>query len=260
MLNALNTAATGMTAQTKQIEVVANNLANADTTSFKKSRADFQDLLYQNVKDPGAATSATTRNPTGVQVGTGVQVVGTSRMYEMGTPRPSQRDLDVMIGGAGFFAVQMPDGNLAYTRDGNFQIGPEGQLQTSSGHNLAPEIAIPQNAQSVQIAEDGTVKAVMGPNEVQELGQIQLATFANPSGLVLIGSNLAMPSPSSGAPAQAAPGDPGVGKLMQRYLESSNVQPTTEMTDMIRAQRVYELNSKVISTSDQMLSTLNQIR
>jgi len=259
MLNALNTAATGMTAQSKQVEVISNNIANADTVSFKKSRAEFQDLLYQNIQAPGAATSATTQNPTGVQVGMGVKLSATSREYSQGAPRPTGRALDMAIRGGGFFSVQRPDGEIAYTRDGSFQLDSGGRIVTNQGLPLIPEIIVPPGTSDLKIGYDGRVTARNGAENV-DLGQVQITGFANPAGLSADGGNLYSPTASSGTPAAASPGDPGMGSIEQNFLESSNVQPVTEMTDLIRAQRVYELNSKVIGSADQMMGTLNQVK
>ncbi|MBS1982544.1 MAG: flagellar basal-body rod protein FlgG [Bdellovibrionales bacterium] len=261
MLNALNAAATGMTAQSKQVEVISNNIANADTVSFKKSRAEFQDLLYHTVKDPGAATSATTANPTGVQIGAGVQLAAVSRENGQGSPRGTNRDLDVMIYGNGYFSVQLPNGEIGFTRDGSFQLSQEGRVETSQGYPVVPEIVIPPNAVAVNISADGRVSVSAGSNkEVQEVGQLQVTNFANPGGLISQGNNVFLQSSSSGAAVPGNPGENGSGSLMQKFLESSNVSPVTEMTDLIRAQRVYELNSKVITSTDQMMSTLNQLK
>lgn len=260
MLRALNTAATGMDAQTKNVETISNNIANADTTSFKKSRVEFQDLLYQNVKDPGAATSATTLNPTGVQFGAGVQVSATAREHTQGSLRSTDRPLDMAIMGDGFFSVQMPNGNLAYTRDGSFNVDGDGRLITSQGLPLQPEITLPPDTQSVNIGQDGIVSVSNAAGENNQVGQIQLSTFVNPSGLQAEGGNLYLVSQGSGNPVPSNPGDQGVGRIQQKYLETSNVKPVTEMTDMVRAQRIYELNSKVITTTDQMMSTLNQLK
>lgn len=259
MMNALNTAATGMQAQSKQVEVISNNIANADTVSFKKSRAEFEDLLYQNVQAPGAATSATTQNPTGVQVGVGVRLAATSREHGQGSFRPTGRPLDMAIGGGGFFSIQKPGGDLAYTRDGSFQLDPTGRIVTSQGYPLVPEIVVPPGASDLNISPDGRV-SVRNGNDVMELGQIQLTSFPNPAGLMAEGGNLFSPSPSSGTPSPGNPGDPGIGTVNSNFLEASNVQPVTEMTDLIRAQRVYELNSKVVGSADQMMATLNQLK
>ena len=260
MLNALNTAATGMTAQAKQVEVISNNLANADTTAFKRGRTEFQDLLYHTHKDPGAATSATTSNPTGVQIGVGVKVVAVSREEEQGSLKGTARDLDVAIGGNGFLAVDRGNGEIVYTRDGSLKMNAEGRLETAEGYAIVPEIVIPPEARAVNITRDGRVSVSLSTNETQEVGQIQLTAFVNPTGLTQIGGNLYGVSTSSGAPQPGTPGENNLGEIHQRFLEGSNVSPVTEMTDLIRAQRVYELNSKVISSTDQMLSTLNQVR
>lgn len=260
MINTLNTAATGMTAQSRQIETVSNNLANADTTSFKKSRTDFQDLLYHNLQAPGAATSATTQNPTGVQIGVGVKVSGNVRDHSDGTLRPTQRDLDVAIEGNGLLAVQKPNGELAYTRDGSLRLGAEGRIETASGYPVVPEIQIPPGSKDVSISFDGRVQVRNEQNQIEEIGQLQLTNFANVSGLMAEGGNLYSATPASGAPIPGTPMDAGYGRVFQGYLEASNVNPTVEMTDMIKAQRMYELNSKVISTADQMMSALTNVR
>jgi flagellar basal-body rod protein FlgG len=261
MINALNAAATGMSAQAKQVETISNNLANADTVSFKKSRAEFQDLLYQSIKEPGTATSATTQHSTGIQIGVGTQVSAVSRDDSDGTLRQTSRPLDFAIQGRGlYFSIQTPNGDIAYTRDGSFQIGPEGRLQTAAGLPVVPEIAVPPNARSIEVAPDGRVLARISATETQELGQFQITSFANPAGLQAAGSNLFLASTASGAPTQVEVGSLNAGRLFQGYLESSNVNAITEMTDLIRAQRTLELNSKVIQSTDQMMSTLNQVR
>jgi flagellar basal-body rod protein FlgG len=260
MLNSLNTAATGMAAQTRQIEVVSNNIANADTTAFKKSRADFQDLLYHNVQAPGAATSATTQNPTGVQIGVGAKVVGTMREHSDGSLRPTQRDLDVAIEGDGFLSVAKPNGELAYTRDGSLRIGAEGRIENAAGYPIQPEMQVPQGTSKLQISFDGRVSSINAAGTIEEIGQLQLTTFANASGLAAEGGNLYSATSASGAPIPGTPTDAGFGRIHQGYVESSNVSPVTEMTDMIRAQRVFELNSKVINTADQMMGAINNIR
>jgi flagellar basal-body rod protein FlgG len=262
MINALNTAATGMAAQAKQIEVISNNVANADTVGFKKSRADFQDLLYQNVKDPGAATSATTQSPTGIQVGLGTQLVGVSRENAQGSLRPTGRPLDLAVGGNGYLAFAKPNGEIGYSRDGNLQLNNEGVVVNAQGFPLTPEVRIPPNSQSITISPDGRVQVRVGNagNDIQDAGQIQLVGFANPSGLRAEGNNLFVETSASGVATPGTPNEGGLGVIQQNYLETSNVQAMTEMTDMIRSQRLYELNSKVVTTSDQMMSTLNQIR
>jgi flagellar basal-body rod protein FlgG len=260
MLNTLNTAATGMTAQSRQIENISNNLANADTTAFKRSRTDFQDLLYHNLQAPGAATSATTQNPTGVQIGVGVRVAGNVRDHSDGTLRPTQRDLDIAIEGNGFLSVQKPNGEIAYTRDGSLRLGPEGRVETVSGYPIVPEMQVPPTAREIQVSFDGRVSVKTETGALEEIGQLQLTNFANTSGLQAEGGNLYNVTPASGAPVPGTPMEPGYGRVFQGYLEASNVNPTVEMTDMIRAQRMYELNSKVISTADQMMNALNNVR
>lgn len=260
MFNALNAAATGMTSQAKQIEVITNNIANTDTVGFKKSRAEFQDLLYRTDKDPGAATSATTQNPTGIQVGAGSQVSAVAREHTDGQPRGTGRDLDVALGGSGFLAIQRPNGEIAYTRDGSLQRNGDGTLVTSQGYPLVPEITIPQTARGVNIAADGRVSFTGEGNEPQEAGQIQLVMFTNPAGLSAEGGNLYTATVSSGAPTPGNPGENGAGMVLQKHLESSNVNPVTELTDLMRAQRAYELSSKALLSSDQMLQTLNALK
>jgi flagellar basal-body rod protein FlgG len=223
MLNALNSAATGMMAQQKQVETISNNLANADTVGFKRSRTDFQDLIYQNQVDPGAATSATTQNPTGVQIGSGAKVAGTARDHSHGAPRVTNRELDVAITGSGFLAYQKPNGEIAYSRDGSLRLGAEGRLENIDGLPLQPEIVVPANTQSIEISPDGRVSVRLASNDVQELGQIQVTTFANPSGLQAMGGNMYEVSPASGAPVPVNPGEQGSGQLMQRFLESPSV-------------------------------------
>jgi flagellar basal-body rod protein FlgG len=260
MLKSLSTAATGMTAQERQLEVISNNLANSATTGFKKSRSEFQDLMYQTHTAPGAATSATTQNPTGIQVGTGAKVVATTKEFEQGSPQVTSRDLDFMVAGDGFFSIQKPNGDVLFTRNGSFKLDNEGRIVTSQGYLLLPEVAVPPGTKSVSISGDGQITAQMATNEVQNIGQVQLTTFINPSGLDSIGESLFAVSPASGEPVPGNPSDPGFGAVQQGMLESSNVSPMEEMTSMIRAQRTYELNSKVIATSDQMLQTLSGLR
>ncbi len=263
MLNSLSAAATGMAGQQEQLNVISNNLANADTTAFKGSRAEFQDLLYQNVKSPGAATSATTQNPTGVQIGAGSKVVGTQREHSQGILKQTERELDVAIEGEGYIAIQKPDGEIAYTRDGSLRMGSTRRLESADGFPVVPEITIPQEASGINITPDGKVQIRVVSNtgiQMQDVGQLQLTVFANNAGLQALGGNLYSVSPASGTPTPIEPGTGGAGRFHQKHLEGSNVNPVQEMTSMIRAQRVYELNSKVISAADQMLGTLGQIR
>lgn len=260
MVGALKTAASGMEAQLSQIDHISNNIANVNTTGYKRSRAEFQDLLYETLQEPGANTSATTQSPLGIQRGMGVRVAGTQRNFEMGAPTHTQRDLDVMIRGEGFFVVQLPNGREAYRRDGTFHKSPSGRIETLEGYPLLPEMTVPSNAKSIQMSEDGAVFAVISEMEKTQIGQIQLATFVNNGGLKAMGKNLYVETPGSGASSIQSPGENGTGQIMQHFLETSNVEVMREMTDMISAQRAYEMNSKVIQTVDQMLQHTVNIR
>jgi len=251
---ALWAAKTGLDAQQTEMAVVSNNLANVNTTGFKQDRAVFEDLLYQNQTQAGADTSQTTQSPSGMSIGTGVQVVATEKDYSQGSLTQTGNPLDVAIQGQGFFQVQMPDGTLAYTRDGTFQTNAQGQLVTSSGYLVQPGITIPQGAQSVTIGSDGTVSVTLaGQSAPTQIGQLQLANFINPPGLQPIGQNLLVQSAASGSPQTGSPGTNGFGTLAQGELESSNVNVVEELVNMIQTQRAYEMNSKAISTVDQML-------
>ncbi len=261
MIKSLTTAATGMQAQQTNMDVVANNLANANTTGFKKSRAEFEDLMYQTVKEPGAQTGANAVSPTGVQVGLGVKTAAVNKNFEQGSTQVTKNPFDIEIEGAGFFPLQMPNGQIAYTRDGAFKKGPDGRLQDKNGNFLQPEIVIPPDASGVEISADGQVAIIQGLNTVpQSVGQIQIVNFVNPAGLKNIGKNLFIPSAASGLPQQAAPGQNGLGTIAQGQLETSNVNVVDEMVNMITAQRSYETNAKVIQASDQMLQAINNLR
>lgn len=261
MLRSLQTAATGMDAQQQQVDTLANNIANVNTTAFKKSRAHFQDLLYQNLRAPGLNSTTGTIVPSGAQVGNGVKLVSVEKMFDEGSVRQTGNDTDLMIKGRGFFRIQQPDGSIAYTRDGSFKRSPDGRLVTAEGMPLVPEIVLPPNATSLSVGMDGVVTAqVPGEFEPRNLGQIQVASFINPAGLNAIGRNLYTASPASGEPQVTNPGQDGSGALGQRELESSNVQIVDEMVQMIMGQRAYELNSKVVKTGDEMLGTTNQMR
>jgi flagellar basal-body rod protein FlgG len=251
---ALWAAKTGLDAQQTEMAVISNNLANVNTTGFKQDRAVFEDLLYQNQTQVGADTSQTTQSPSGLSIGTGVQVVSTEKEYSQGSLTQTGNPLDVAVQGQGFFQVQMPDGTLAYTRDGTFQTNAQGQLVTSSGYLVQPGITIPQGAQSVTIGSDGTVSVTLaGQSAPTQIGQLQLANFINPPGLQPIGQNLLVQSAASGSPQTGSPGTNGFGTLSQGELESSNVNVVEELVNMIQTQRAYEMNSKAISTVDQML-------
>jgi len=251
---------TGMDAQQTQLDVVANNLANVSTTGFKRARVQFEDLLYQNVRQAGANSSQQTQLPTGLQIGTGVKPVATPRMFTQGNLQQSGNQLDVAISGQGFFQVTMPDGTLAYTRDGSFKVDANGQMVTSNGFSVSPAITIPATAQSVTIGQDGTVGiTVAGQAAPTTVGTLQLANFVNPVGLEAKGMNLFTETAASGTPSANTPGTNGLGMLQQGYLETSNVNVVEELVTMIQTQRAYEINSKAIQTSDQMLARLTQM-
>ncbi len=260
MIRSLWIAKTGLDAQQTQLDVITNNLANVSTNGFKKSRAVFEDLLYQTLRQPGAQSSQQTTLPTGLQIGLGTKPVATERIHTQGSLSQTGNALDVAVQGQGFFQVQMPDGTLAYTRDGSFQKDANGQLVTSSGYQLSPPIQIPADAQSVTISRDGQVN-VLRPGQAapQNAGSIQLATFVNPGGLQSQGENLYVETASSGTPTPNTPGANGAGLLSQGYVETSNVNVVEELVSMIQTQRAYEINSKAVSTSDQMLARLTQL-
>ena len=260
MIRSLWIARTGMDAQQMQMDVIANNLANTSTTGFKRSRAVFEDLLYQTLRQPGAQSSQQTQIPAGLQLGTGVKPVSTERIHTQGNLQQTGNALDMAINGAGFFQILMPDGSTSYTRDGSFHKDNQGQMVTASGYPLQPSITIPQNALSVTIGTDGTVSVTQpgSPNAVQ-IGSIQLVSFINPAGLQSTGENLYQETAASGTPTPNTPGTNGLGVLNQNYVETSNVNVAEELVTMIQTQRAYELNSKVISTSDQMLARLTQM-
>ncbi|MBI1861451.1 MAG: flagellar basal-body rod protein FlgG [Deltaproteobacteria bacterium] len=260
MVGALKTAASGMEAQLSQIDHISNNIANVNTTGYKRSRAEFQDLLYETTQEPGANTSALTQSPLGIQRGMGVRVAGTQRNFEMGAPTHTQRDLDMLIRGEGFFVVQLPNGQAAYRRDGTFHKAPSGRVETVEGYPLLPEVTIPPNAKTIQVSEEGAIHAVISEMEKVQIGQVQLATFVNNGGLKAMGKNLYLETAGSGAANLSSPGDGVTGHVMQHFLESSNVEVMREMTDMIAAQRAYEMNSKVIQTVDQMLQHTVNVR
>lgn len=261
MIRSLNTAATGMKAQQTNMDVAANNIANASTTGFKKARAEFEDLMYQTVIEPGAATGANSVSPTGVQVGSGVRTSGVTKDFEQGSTQVTNGAFDVEIKGAGFFPMRMDNGQIAYTRDGAFKKGPDGRLQDKNGNLLQPEIAVPPNASGVEISGSGMVQVILeNQTQPQNIGQIQLVGFVNPAGLKSLGGNLFVPTNASGLPQQALPGQAGLGYLAQGQLESSNVNIVDEMVGMITTQRAYETNSKVIQASDQMLQAINNLR
>ncbi len=260
MIRSLWISKTGLDAQQTQMDVVANNLANVSTTGFKRSRAVFEDLLYQNLRQPGAQSSSQTQIPSGLQIGTGVRPVAAERIHTQGNMQQTGNKLDVAIQGSGFFQVLMPDGTSAYTRDGSFQTDSQGQIVTASGFVIQPAMTIPANSTSVTIGQDGTVSVTQaGTVAPIQIGTMQLTSFINPTGLQSVGQNLYMETASSGAASTSAPGVNGTGTLGQGYIETSNVNVVEELVNMIQTQRAYEINSKAISTSDQMLQKLSQI-
>lgn len=260
MIRSLWIARTGLDAQQTSLDVIANNLANTSTNGFKRARPVFEDLLYQTLRQPGAQSSQSTQIPSGLQLGTGVRPISTARIHTQGAVQQTGNDLDVAINGAGFLQVLLPDGTTAYTRDGSFQKDSQGQLVTSSGYAVQPSVTIPADALTVTISNDGIVSVTQpGTTATTQVGTLQLATFINVGGLQSIGENLFLETASSGTPTPSTPGTNGAGVLNQRYVETSNVNVAEELVSMIQTQRAYELNSKVVSTSDQMLARLTQL-
>ncbi|MDZ7584171.1 MAG: flagellar basal-body rod protein FlgG [Thiobacillus sp.] len=260
MIRSLWIAKTGLDAQQTQMDVISNNLANVSTSGFKRSRAVFEDLLYQTLRQPGAQSSEQTQLPSGLQIGTGVKPVATERIFTQGNLQQTGNAKDVAIQGNGFFQVLMPDGTTAYSRDGSLQADANGQLVTSSGYAVQPAITIPADTQSLTIARDGTVSITQpGASNATTIGTLQLAMFINPAGLQSLGENLYAETAASGTPSSNAPGSNGAGLLNQGYVETSNVNVVEELVNMIQTQRAYEINSKAISTSDQMLQRLTQL-
>ena len=254
MNQALWIAKTGLDAQQTRMEVVSNNIANVSTTGFKRERAVFEDLLYQNISQVGASSTQDTQLPSGFSIGTGVRVVATEKLHSQGNLTNTGNPLDMAVQGKGFFQILMPDGSLAYTRDGSFQVNQDGQLVTSSGYQVQPAITVPEGAQSITIGSDGTVSVLLpGSAAATQVGSLQLTNFINPAGLQAIGQNLLLESGSSGAPQTGTPGLNGLGTLLQGSVESSNVNIAEELVNMIETQRAYEMNSKAIQSADQML-------
>ncbi|ABQ28249.1 flagellar basal-body rod protein FlgG [Geotalea uraniireducens] len=261
MIRALWTAASGMQAQQLNIDVVANNLANVNTTGFKKSRADFQDLMYQNLKTSGAPSTNATQIPTGIQVGLGSKAAAVSKIFTAGNITQTGNEMDLAIEGEGFFQIQMPDGSTNYSRAGSFKKDSQGRMVNSDGYPLLPEVIIPNNATKITVGNDGTVSVMQsGQNTPTSVGTIQLATFSNPAGLSSLGHNLYQPTDSSGAATTGTSGQNGIGTLSQGFLEMSNVSVMEEMVNMIVGQRAYEINSKAVQAADEMLQTANNLR
>jgi flagellar basal-body rod protein FlgG len=259
MSSALWVAKTGLDAQQTRLSVVSNNLANVNTTGFKKGRAAFEDLLYQTIRQPGGQTSQQTQAPTGLTLGTGVRIVATDKQFSQGNIQQTNNSLDVAINGRGFFQVLRPDGTTAYTRDGTFQVDNQGQLVTANGYQIQPAITLPQNALSVTIGNDGTVSVqIPGQAASQQVGTLTLSDFINPAGLQAIGDNLYLETSASGTPLTGRAGLNGIGSLQQGALEASNVNVVEELVNLIETQRAYELNSKAIETADQELQYIGQ--
>jgi flagellar basal-body rod protein FlgG len=259
MIRALYTAASGMSAQQANIDNVAHNLANVNTTGFKKSRVEFEDLVYDQTRVAGAPTSTTAESPTGLETGLGVRAVATSRDFGRGTMKSTNGPLDLAIEGGGFFQVQLPSGDVGYTRAGAFHLNAEGALVTGDGYLIEPQISVPPNATSVSISKDGIVSAVVAGSGPQELGTIELASFQNPAGLSATGGNIYLATTASGEPQVGAAGEDSRGTLAQGFVEDSNVSVVEEMVNMILGQRAYEANSKVLKAADDMLSQVNTI-
>jgi len=260
-MNSLRIAATGMMAQELNVEVISNNIANLRTTGFKRMRAEFQDLLYQDLRRVGSASSdAGNTVPTGIQIGYGVKTGATSRIMSQGSLTNTDKELDIAIRGDGFFEISLPNGQSAYTRDGSFELNENGQLVTVDGYEVQPAITIPENARSITINREGSVQVITDTNTTpQEVGQLQLTRFVNKGGLQAIGDNLFLETPASGSPNQGTPGQDGFGDIMQKFLEQANVNAVSELSDLISAQRAYEMNARVISASDEMMSSTTNI-
>lgn len=261
-MRSLNIAATGMLAQQQNVEVISNNIANMNTTAYMRRRTEFHDLMYQNLRRVGSTSSdAGTIVPSGVQLGLGVKLAAVYRIHEQGNLTSTDNTFDIAIQGNGFFQIQLPDGSTAYSRDGSFQLSPSGQIVTHDGNPLVPNISVDTNAIDVTINSTGEVLVkLQGSVTPSNAGQIQLASFPNDAGLEAVGSNLYLETPASGSATTGSPGSTGFGTMLQGFLETSNVNAVTEVSELISAQRAYEMNSKVIQTSDQMMATLNQIK
>ncbi|MFT7696731.1 MAG: flagellar basal-body rod protein FlgG [Reinekea sp.] len=259
MMKALWVGKTGLEAQDIALSTISNNMANASTTGFKKERAVFEDLIYQVQRQPGAQSSQNTQLPSGLQLGTGVRTVGTQKVFMQGDLNTTEQPLDMAINGRGFFQVMLPDGNISYTRDGTFHIDADGNMVTANGYLVEPNIVIPDQAKTITVGTDGIVTAVSaGDNDPVEIGNIEVVDFVNPAGLQALGNNLFLATAASGQAAEGVPSLDGFGAIIQGALENSNVTIVEEMVDMISTQRAYEMNSKVVSTADQMLGFITQ--
>jgi len=260
-MRSLSIASTGMLAQQTNVDVISNNIANMNTTGFKRQRAEFQDLLYENIERPGAATGPDTKAPSGIQIGSGVKTGGVYRIQQQGAMQQTDNRYDVAITGRGYFQITLPSGDTAYTRDGSFGVSDQGELVTQDGYPVQPGITIPANTTDVTISKTGEVQVITaGDPQPQTVGQLELANFMNDAGLEAKGDNLFLETSASGQPNVAAPGEPGFGTLSQGFIEGSNVNAVAEITALITAQRAYEMNSRVVKTADEMLSTTSQLR
>jgi flagellar basal-body rod protein FlgG len=260
-MRSLSIASTGMLAQQTNVDVISNNIANMSTTAFKRQRAEFQDLLYQSVSRAGAASGSDSKLPTGIQIGAGVKAGGVYRIAEQGALSQTDNPYDMAIQGKGYFAITMPSGETGYTRDGSFQLSDQGELVTADGYPVQPAITVPQGAVAVTVSKTGEVQVTLsGTPAPQTIGQLQLATFVNEAGLEALGGNNFLETAASGQATIASPGEPGFGTLTQGFIEQSNVNPVSEITALITAQRAYEMNSRVVKTADEMLSTTSQLR
>ncbi|MFM9977368.1 MAG: flagellar basal-body rod protein FlgG [Sphingomonadaceae bacterium] len=260
-MRSLSIASSGMLAQQTNVDVISNNIANMSTTAFKRQRAEFQDLLYQSVSRAGAASGSDTKLPTGIQIGAGVKTGGVYRIAEQGALARTDNAYDMAIQGKGFFQITMPGGGTGYTRDGSFQLSDQGELVTVDGYPVQPGITVPQGATAVTVSKTGEVQVTLaGSPAPQTVGQLQLATFVNEAGLEALGGNNFLETAASGQATIASPGEPGFGTLTQGFIEQSNVNPVSEITALITAQRAYEMNSRVVRTADEMLSTTSQLR
>lgn len=261
MIRALYTASTGMIGMQTQIDTTSNNIANVNTIGYKKQRAEFADLFYQSMQYAGTATSETTISPTGIEVGLGVRPTSIAKHFTQGSPKETGNNLDILITGKGFFQIELPDGNIAYTRSGSFKLDNEGNIVNSEGYKLVPNITIPEDTTKINIGTDGTISVVQAnAAELNILGQIETTTFINPAGLHSLGDNLYINTNASGDPINGTPGNEGFGMLRQGFIEMSNVKLVEEMTDLITGQRAYEANSKTIQTADSMLQTVNNLK
>jgi flagellar basal-body rod protein FlgG len=260
-MRSLSIASTGMLAQQTNVDVISNNIANMNTTGFKRQRAEFQDLLYEQIERPGAATGPDTKAPSGIQIGAGVKTGGVYRIQQQGALQQTDNRYDLAITGRGYFQITLPSGDTAYTRDGSFGVSDQGELVTQDGYPVQPGITIPQGAVDVTVSKTGEVQVIVsGDPQPQTVGQLELATFMNDAGLEAKGDNLFLETAASGQPTVAAPGEPGLGTLNQGFVESSNVNSVAEITALITAQRAYEMNSRVVKTADEMLATTSQLR